>query len=236
MAPSSQSSNNKDGLSGGVIASIVIIGILVIAAIFAITTYIIRTRRDKMEEQKSTRFAHSVGKPNLSPTPTLLSTRAKIKQKLKLSSPKMVSRSPSTTSSFGEKEGYNDNDFENVQQPVSTLLNGFGYNSESYSLTTQTPTDSTFAFQQNRTNSTMFPSIPSTPTYIDDLPQSPLESPTADVRTVKLSFAPTMEDEIAVMTGDTVLLLKEWDDGWAFVVKLNQEGEFKEEGVIPMES
>ncbi|TIB78840.1 hypothetical protein E3Q23_00681 [Wallemia mellicola] len=238
FTPSSQGKQQTEnhGITGGVIAAIVIASIIIVAAICAIMTYIIRTRRDKMEERKSSRFANSVGKKNVSPT--LMNARSKLREKISSESPPLSIKSPSSASSFGEKRFYDEEeDFGNLKTPLPKLLHGFEVNSESYSLVTPSPTNSTFATQQMASlKSPSYPSIPSTPTYIDDLPQSPLESPTADVRTVKLSFVPTMSDEIAVMTGDTVLLLKEWDDGWAFVVKLNKEGEFKEEGVIPLES
>lgn len=181
-----------------------------------------------MEERKSSTFANSVGKKNVSPK--LENARAKLREKLSIDLP--ISKSPSS-SSFGEKDSYDeeaDVDFGNLKAPVPHLLRGYSNNSETYSA------KSLPIVSEKKTGSFIFPPMPSTPTYIDDLPQSPLESPTADVRTVKLAFMPTMSDEVNVVTGDTVLVLKEWDDGWAYVVKLNKEGEFKEEGVIPLES
>ncbi|TIA98018.1 hypothetical protein E3P96_03257 [Wallemia ichthyophaga] len=235
----------NDGITNGVIAAVTIASVILVAALLAIITYVIRTRRDIMEERKSTRFANSVGKRNVSPT--LESARAKLREKLSIDVP--ISRS-NTTSSFGDKdkdkdgisvsESYDEEaDFGNWRESAPQLLRGFSSNSETYTKRQSTAPSATSPispFSEKKTGSFIFPPMPSTPTYIDDLPQSPLESPTADVRTVKLAFMPTMSDEIAVVTGDTVLLLKEWDDGWAYVVKLNKEGEFKEEGVIPLES
>ncbi|TIA93597.1 hypothetical protein E3P99_00015 [Wallemia hederae] len=236
--PSEKSQSHRQptnqGLTGGVVAAVAIASIILVAAVFAIMTYVIRTRRDKMEERKSARLAHSVGSKNVSPT--LENARAKLREKLSIDLP--ISRSQSSQSSLNEKKSYDeeaeaDSDFGNLKTPLPHLLRGYSNNSETYSaqsLPISTPT------AEKKTGSFIFPPMPSTPTYIDDLPQSPLESPTADVRTAKLAFMPTMSDEIAVTTGDSVLVLKEWDDGWAYVVKLNNEGEFKEEGVIPLES
>lgn len=62
----------------------------------------------------------------------------------------------------------------------------------------------------------------------------PVAPPVAGQRTliVKRTFTPNLEDELSIVTGETVIVVAVYDDGWCKVRKL---GAGAEEGVVPYE-
>ncbi|EIW81228.1 hypothetical protein CONPUDRAFT_56438 [Coniophora puteana RWD-64-598 SS2] len=58
------------------------------------------------------------------------------------------------------------------------------------------------------------------------------------IETIRRPFTPSMEDELTVKPGDTVRIIKVFDDGWTFVEKLGAnpaERSERERGLIPVD-
>jgi hypothetical protein len=55
-----------------------------------------------------------------------------------------------------------------------------------------------------------------------------------DVETIRRPFLPTLQDELPVMPGDAVRIMKPFDDGWAFVERL-EGGSKGSKGLIPID-
>jgi hypothetical protein len=62
----------------------------------------------------------------------------------------------------------------------------------------------------------------------------PVAPPAAGQRilVVKRTFTPNLEDELSIVTGESVRLVAVYDDGWCKIHKLGASGE---EGVVPYE-
>lgn len=95
-------------------------------------------------------------------------------------------------------------------------------------------------------NSDLLPSVPAAsyplPPSTDSLTTDPNTSsdPFADpaqpeFETIRRPFAPTLDDEVSVAPGDKVLVLKVFDDGWAFVEKQCKSLDHNERGLIPVD-
>ncbi|KAG1814961.1 hypothetical protein EV424DRAFT_1325648 [Suillus variegatus] len=95
-------------------------------------------------------------------------------------------------------------------------------------------------------NSDLLPSAPAS-SYLLSPPSSSLTTipgtspdPFADPAkpefdTIHRPFAPTLDDEVSVVPGDQVLVLKVFDDGWAFVEKQCGFLDDSERGLIPVD-
>jgi hypothetical protein len=54
----------------------------------------------------------------------------------------------------------------------------------------------------------------------------------ASVELIRRPFVPTLDDELAVIPGDSVSVVKVFDDGWAYVEKIGSAGA---RGLIPID-
>jgi hypothetical protein len=71
----------------------------------------------------------------------------------------------------------------------------------------------------------LLPSTPASPVVTEAPEANPFADPTfepkfAEIETVQRPFAPTLSDELPVVMGDRVKVIKVFDDGWALVVKI----------------
>ncbi|KAG1725309.1 hypothetical protein EDB19DRAFT_1644095 [Suillus lakei] len=73
-------------------------------------------------------------------------------------------------------------------------------------------------------------------TAIPDTSSNPFADPaTPEFETIRRPFTPTLDDELSVAPGDQVLVLKVFDDGWAFVEKQGGFMDHNERGLIPVD-
>jgi hypothetical protein len=73
-------------------------------------------------------------------------------------------------------------------------------------------------------------------TAVPDTSSNPFADPAQpEFETISRPFAPTLDDEISVAPGDQVLVLKVFDDGWAFVEKQGRSLDHNERGLIPVD-
>jgi len=139
-----------------------------------------------------------------------------------------------------------------VNQPVSSADYGFGHGNGSDNVNVEKSrrvpvpsyTPSAFSpgqeFGQNRTPTLI---IPPPMSYNNLSPTSgatasPISRPgtgyslgsPAKFATVQFTFIPSLPDELTISTGETVRVLSEFDDGWAFCA--NGRGE---QGMVPLE-
>lgn len=95
-------------------------------------------------------------------------------------------------------------------------------------------------------NSDLLPSVPaasyplppstSSLTADHDISSDPFADPAQPgFETISRPFAPTLDDEVSVAPGDKVLVLKVYDDGWAFIEKQCKSLGHNERGLIPVD-
>ncbi|KAG1791878.1 uncharacterized protein HD556DRAFT_1240001 [Suillus plorans] len=73
-------------------------------------------------------------------------------------------------------------------------------------------------------------------TTIPGTPPNPFADPAKpEFETIHRPFIPTLDDEVSVAPGDQVLVLKVFDDGWAFIEKQCGFLDDNEKGLIPVD-
>lgn len=73
-------------------------------------------------------------------------------------------------------------------------------------------------------------------TAVPDTSSDPFADPAQpEFETISRPFVPTLDDEVSVAPGDQVLVLKVFDDGWAFVEKQCKFLDHNERGLIPVD-
>ncbi|KAG2146244.1 hypothetical protein DEU56DRAFT_787029 [Suillus clintonianus] len=73
-------------------------------------------------------------------------------------------------------------------------------------------------------------------TAVPDTSSDPFADPASpEFEIIRRPFTPTLDDELSVAPGDKVLVIKVFDDGWAFVEKPNGSLGYDEKGLIPVD-
>ncbi|KAG2344351.1 hypothetical protein BDR05DRAFT_882554 [Suillus weaverae] len=73
-------------------------------------------------------------------------------------------------------------------------------------------------------------------TAIPDTSSNPFSDPAQpEFETIRRPFAPSLDDEVSVAPGDQVLVMKVFDDGWAFIEKQCGFLNHNEKGLIPVD-
>lgn len=82
----------------------------------------------------------------------------------------------------------------------------------------------------------LLPPPSSSLTTIPNTSSNPFADPVQPkFETICRPFTPTLDDEISVNQGDKVLVLKVFDDGWAYVEKQCEFMDYNEKGLIPVD-
>lgn len=78
--------------------------------------------------------------------------------------------------------------------------------------------------------------LPGSSTGIPGTSSDPFADPVQpEFETICRPFTPTLDDEISVTQGDKVLVLKVFDDGWAYIEKQCEFSPYNKKGLIPVD-